>query len=499
MNFKVALLLGCCAVTPLCSASIADIEREHEVPDYSYVGYHRSERSIPHVEGPIFDITDFGAEANDDRPDREAIEAAVAAAAAQGGGVVYIPAGRFDLSAVSDAAPLVIRHSRIVLRGAGADLSELHLSEALPPPPPMRLWASPYAVQFAAPSRSAEPVALTQPASRGDSKIEVAAVGSLQAGDWIILSLKNTDQAFRERELAGFAVIDPRWTRIIKEGVQVSARHQISAIEGTTIQLTAPVLKAMQPTDGWQVVPWYPIEEVGVEHLTLSGDWQERFVHHRSWVDDGGYSLLQFSNVVNSWIRDCRFVDVSRAASIAGSAHITVLDSEILGTPGHSAIYLSGSTRCLLARVSDLAGQHHSLGVAARSIGNVIWRSYWESHTSFESHASQPRHTLFDSCIGGIMKGRAGGALGALPNHLEGLILWNHHKTNQALTDFPFEDLAATHWRFLQPLIVGMHGTPIDFREGQSKVLLLGEPIAAGSLFETQAMRRLGVMPADLR
>jgi hypothetical protein len=62
------------------------------------------------------------------------------------------------------------------------------------------------------------------------------------------------------------------------------------------------------------------------------------------------------------------------------------------------------------------------------------------------------------------MSDRAGGASGSLPNHLEGLLLWNHFKTNQPLNDFPFEPLQQTHWRTLPTVIVGMHGTEIGVR-----------------------------------
>jgi hypothetical protein len=59
--------------------------------------------------------TDFGAVANDSGDDTAALEAAIAAAAAvPGGGVVTLPAGTFILT-----RPVLIRHSNIVLRGAG--------------------------------------------------------------------------------------------------------------------------------------------------------------------------------------------------------------------------------------------------------------------------------------------------------------------------------------------------------------------------------------------
>ena len=97
------------------------------------------------------------------------------------------------------------------------------------------------------------------------------------------------------------------------------------------------------------------------------------------------------------------------------------------------------------------------------------------------------------------MKGHGGGAAHNQPTHMEGLVLWNHLKTNEALADFQFEPLDELYWRVPQPLIVGMHGSPIDFRAGQSTVISLGKPIAEGSLYEFQVKRRLGEMPEDLQ
>jgi len=54
------------------AASITQIEREQGIPDYSYAGYHHSERAISTVKGPVFNIVDFGAKLNDEKSDRTA-------------------------------------------------------------------------------------------------------------------------------------------------------------------------------------------------------------------------------------------------------------------------------------------------------------------------------------------------------------------------------------------------------------------------------------------
>lgn len=483
------------------ATSIAQIERGQGIPDYSYAGYHRSERPIPEVEGPIFNIVDYGAKPNDEKSDRAAIQAAIDAAAANGGGVVLVPKGRFDLGQKSNAGSVFIRHSNVVLRGEGSGPggSLLYMSEALAPPPPMKLWASPYVFQIGAIRKEKKLGRIAAHASRGAWEIELETPVDLQAGDWIALQLKDNSPELVKSELAGFQVIDPRWKSIIRDGVTVTERHQVASVKGNRIRLTTPIIKPIDVRYNWRVVHFEPLEEIEIENLRFEGAWSERFEHHKNWLHDGGYSMVSMKGVVDSWIRDCVFVNLNCVGAVNGSAQVTVLDNVIEGNPGHSAIRFSNSTHCLMARVEDRAGQWHSVGISNEAIGNVLYQCYWGSKTSFESHSSQPRHSLFDSCVGGFMKGHGGGAAHNQPTHMEGLILWNHLKTNEALADFQFEPLDELYWRVLQPLLVGMHGSSISFREGQSTVISLGSPIAEGSLYEFQVTRRLGEIPEDLR
>ncbi len=60
---------------------------ESILPDFSYAGYHYSNEPVPDVAHPIFDVTKYGAIPNDDLSDQRAIQAAIAAAEANGKGV----------------------------------------------------------------------------------------------------------------------------------------------------------------------------------------------------------------------------------------------------------------------------------------------------------------------------------------------------------------------------------------------------------------------------
>jgi len=63
--------------------------KEAILPDFSYAGYKYSEVPIPTVGYKIFDITEFGAIANDKISDKNAIRKAIAAATRYGEGIIF--------------------------------------------------------------------------------------------------------------------------------------------------------------------------------------------------------------------------------------------------------------------------------------------------------------------------------------------------------------------------------------------------------------------------
>lgn len=95
---------------------------EPTLPDFSYAGYDYSESELPDISSwAVFNVTDYGAIANDENYDDQAIQLAIDAAQNAGGGVVMFPAGRFLVSPNETVGEnIFIRASNIVLKGAGA-------------------------------------------------------------------------------------------------------------------------------------------------------------------------------------------------------------------------------------------------------------------------------------------------------------------------------------------------------------------------------------------
>ena len=70
------------------------------LPDFSYAGYHFSEKPIPDVSGnKKFSVTDYGAIPNDGISDEKGIQDAIHAAEKNNGGIVFFPAGKYLLVA----------------------------------------------------------------------------------------------------------------------------------------------------------------------------------------------------------------------------------------------------------------------------------------------------------------------------------------------------------------------------------------------------------------
>src|SRR6478609_218536 len=73
------------------------------LPDFSYAGYHNGEKEIPNSKDyKVFNVVDFGAKPNDNVSDKTAIQNAIAAANALGGGIVFFPKGCFNVNEDSD-------------------------------------------------------------------------------------------------------------------------------------------------------------------------------------------------------------------------------------------------------------------------------------------------------------------------------------------------------------------------------------------------------------
>lgn len=468
--------------------------RSEILPDFSYAGYRWGEEAVPDVAYREFKVCDYGAVPDDGISDRKAFENAIKDACANSpqGAVVYVPAGRYELHAVSDPnTPLIIDGDNIVLRGAGRDLTVIAMSapgQVLD----ATLWNTPELISFRyVRSRTDEQLrlaAITSPATAGSHDIELTSVSGLSVGQRVLVKLDgDTRREAVAAEVAPYDV-DSEFEELVSDGVRVAEYHSIRRISGHRVTLCEPLGHDIDPEGGWTLHAVLDRNGCGVEDICFEGSFSDDFVHHKDALHDSGWRMLTFLRQAHGWVRRCSFVNVSEALSVMQSCNITVDDCIIEGNAGHSAIRSQASTNVLISRVEDRSGQYHSVGVSKTASHTVILRCAIGAETCFEAHSSQPRNTLIDMCTGGMNQDHAGGDAACGPNHLRGLVLWNYTQTAGIAGEFA---LWRRNNRFVMPVIAGFKGTATFNPSETSALESCGSHVEPLSLYEAQLKLRM--------
>lgn len=508
----IAYALSLLAVGDLFAQTEAQIFTDYKsnpkqsiLPDFSYAGYQNGEKAIDYstLNLPVYDVTNYGAVANDNISDKAAIKAAIAAAqTGNTGGIVFFPAGEFIIQDATDDQSLYsITKSKIILKGSGSGPTgtRLFMKVPLDPKTPSLYYSTPSMFTIGGNSNPDPTLdrGITANAVTGDFDIQVPNTTGLTVGDWLLFKMRSSDAASLALDLGSYPV-NPNWTSLNGGGVDLSFVLQIDKITGNTITLKQPLPYPINSSLSWTVGKYKYIEEIGIEGIAFVGNFTQPFVHHGSALDDSGYSLVQFKRMVNSWVRNCRFTNVSVGLSIGiNGANITVDNCQITGNGGHEAINNAGATNVLLSNIDDQAGQFHSVGVSKTSMNTVLYKCTYLNSTCFESHASQPRNTLLDNVTGGLQYFRAGGDEKEMPNHMRNLVFWNYNKTNTDNASFSFWP-SSPYFKIPLPILVGFHGSPTTFTSSELKYQESnGTAVLPVSLYDAQFALRMNPLTAQ--
>ncbi|MDE6778692.1 MAG: DUF4955 domain-containing protein [Alistipes sp.] len=520
----VSMRVSCSQGTPAWQAFITGSD-ENVLLDFSYAGYMHGETAPPDVSTlgyDVFNVCDYGAVPNDGLSDRKAFIAAVEAAKTKSGAIIYFPEGEFELHAATDdeknySEDIIITRGNFVLKGAGRDKTTILMSAPNIPADPTLMWSSNVLINLKHNSGLTDLTTVTGDSAKGTFSVEVASAAALKAGDWVCLTLVNNDPELILQELGSqqrYDNVNKSGYQIVTEGITIYDYHQIASISGTRVTFAEPLMHAVESKWGWKIQKYNHYENVGVEDITFKGNAKADFTHHGSWDDDGGYKPVNLMRMTNSWIRRVRFTDVSECSSIVNCANVSVYDIEITGNRGHAAIRSQGSSRVFIGKVADMTsgpltsnpstilegvGQYHAVGVSKPSMGAVLWRNSWGRDSNFESHATQPRATLFDCCRGAFLTSRQGGDQNQMPNHLDDLTIWNFNETVPEPGNYiSWWNFSSRYWKFMPPTIVGYAGQvqfdpeSVKLDEGH------GQNVYPESLYEAQLQQRLGSVPAWL-
>lgn len=469
------------------------------LPDFSYAGYQHGEKAIPDIQGPVFKVEDFGAVADDEQPDGPAIQKAIDACAEAKGGVVLFGKGRYLINTDRQAtqAPVSIRSSGIVLRGAGCGPGGTVLASPaeMQPANPLQMWTgrSPIVVNGRA-ALGKSSAAIMASAKLNALSLQLDPKHRFKAGDRIALM-----KSFKGEAAAKFVAPHPwesKW-----DGVVFCEYHEITAVDGAEISLAEPLMTPIDAADKWAVKNCNFISDIGVEDLCFQGAWKGDFKHHRSWLDDSGWRGMSWSGVENSWIRRCVFSDMNWPFHLSQSRQVTMEDVRITGHEAHFGIQASKTYGFLALGVKDEAGMHHGPSVQSGACATVFHQCSWSPKGSFDSHANNPYATLHDDNRGGLNLSGVGGAPNNFPHHLHNLVLWNLEvsATPGRKVDFWTVGKSKYPLSFVDVQIFGLHGPGLDKIQFDSSSIdrnePLGQTLSPRSLWLSQLETRLKKIP----
>ncbi|MDO6746074.1 DUF4955 domain-containing protein [Gilvimarinus sp. 1_MG-2023] len=461
------------------------------LPDFSYAGYDYSESDIPDTTSwAVFNVTDYGAVANDGNYDDVAIQAAIDAAEAAGGGVVFFPAGRFMVSPNETVGEnIFINGSNIVLQGSGSGTGGTEIFADK-----MKVNNGRYMFEVSPLSVSESTLTtVTADAARESYVIEVADGSALSVGQRIILRTNSVAFAQSYYEDLG---IDSDWTRLldVSRGFNLRELHTVAGIDGNTVTLREP-LHITLDTDGTTIAvrSYSVIENVGIEDIHFKGNWDsypEEFVHHKDDIHDYAWNAIRFDNVVNGWIRNVELKDWNQGIYIDGSAALTIDNITFLGKRGHTSIHTRRSYGVLVKDSQDLAWFHHGPGLGYWGCGTVYLRYTMFPGQRMDSHSGSPYANLFDNVVNGHFDGN-GGPHESYPHHGKHFVAWNNI-IEGGPGHYHFWPSSRNGHTFALPYFSGLRGESVTMEEGTYGANELpGEEVEPSSLFEAQLALRL--------
>jgi len=462
------------------------------LPDFSYAGYHWSEKEIPSISNKKqFKVTDFGAKPNDEVFDDEAIQKAIHAAEANaGGGVVFFPSGKYLIAPdTNNKKTIRISKSNIVLKGAGSGAGGTEIYQAT-----MRINGR--QIMFRPENdNGAKLTTIVKDAGRESFSVEVADASKLKVGQDVVI--RHRSEEFTRQY---FAPLDlkPQWTRLFGEkgGMQVAEIHTIESIKGNRITFKNPLhldIK-MVSTATWDLVEFKYIEECGIEDILFTSNWKtypEEFIHHKNEIHDYAYEAVGMEFVKNSWVRNCEFHDWNEGIFIRSGYQVSVLNTHFRGKKGHASVHARAGYGVLVKNCSFNGAQHHGAGTGYSAVGTVITQCSLGSDQNFDIHSGQPYATLYDNIEGGVFY-NLGGPEPGHPHHGKDLVLWNFQHKSAKEQNYNFWDMSRRrNYTIAAPVLVGFQSDKKVTFENAGVNQLQGEMVLPKSLFEAQLALRL--------
>ena len=523
----------------------------NRLPDFSHAGCVMGRHPAPFESGPLFDVTGppFNAVPGDGRDDTTAIQAAIDAAAGAGGGVVFMPRGRYDVHSTPDAPFLQIRNSGIVLRGEGSHGAgtTLHLGApgkadrvrrlvSVPAADEARHWA---AVAILGGEDRRELTRYRQTMRRGNRIAGVVDSAGLSPGQTVIVEFVDPaiDPARPGPQKADLAA---QLTAPFKLGAMQTDTFGGAAkthtwrvkieeiIDSQTIRLDRPARFDQWLRYDARIYAVGGVHDVGIEHLRIQSSWPGAYRHHKPFIDKKGriirtakeqdylWNGIWISHATDGWVRDVTFKDLTQGIIVCRSSDLSMEDIEFHGLDGHAGITIAHSNDTLVRDVDYYQRLVHPVTLTMMANGNVVTRCtvHYEGRDDtsqadavIDFHGIFPYENLFDNLKGVYVC--PGGDLSVMPHAGVRNVFWNIEAPGNMScytcdTDDEFArtyDLESTTAKatatmfehFPQAFYVGL------YRRGNRRLTIGGTGVDRHTLWMTvEGLNRPGTRPPSL-
>ncbi len=494
--------------------------------DFSYAGYHRGEVNMPSDPcGSMIDVTQapYQADRTGVLDATAAIQTALDAAGAAGGGIVYLPPGTYRIKPPGGADyALSISHSGVVLRGAGSSETFLFNDETYMRYKSVIRVAPPGWTGWHAPVPNTE-VKIAQDVGYPTHVIPVIATTTqgryptprFQKGDWVVLRADCTEDFIAEHGMSGL------WDASL---MGVTFYRRVTAVDtnDNTITVDIPTRYYLKTRDNARVYKVPPhLEEVGIEHLSIGmrenlspGLGENDYDLSGTAAYDVHFSqVIEFYHVVDGWIQNVQtyrppvnandWHTLSNIILLSQSRNVTVRACAVAkpqyeGGGGNGYGYTLSGSDCLLVDCNAFHTRHNYDFKSMWTSGNVIFRCITrDSHSANDFHMHLSPANLIDSMVvdGGLLEARYR-PYGGIPLHGHSTtesVFWNTWGT--ARCNQPV--VVSQQWKW--GYVIGTGGpvfgvkrgiwdntAPEDFLEGEGQ----GEALVPQSLYLDQLFRR---------
>ncbi|MCX5659423.1 MAG: glycosyl hydrolase family 28-related protein [Planctomycetota bacterium] len=369
------------------------------LPDFSHAGYRGGDTPIPTFDH-VVDATTLGVKADGVTDDAPALQRALDATKS---GLVLLPPGRILLGSV-----VTLRHSNLVLRGAGRDKTTFVIPRPLQQIDPRPNGAGNKAVYsfsggfilFRGSDHGVKLADLAAASPRGCTTITIAPPPATTG------HLPAIAPGLRVRLVSN---VDPALGRLILggqnpgEATPGEMKHYLDtvatvvAVDGRTVTLDRPLRLGAGPQ--WQVELWSfapTVEEAGLEDVAFEFPGKPKKPH----LLEEGFNAVFMFDVANCWVRGVDIIDCDNGVNLRLARSCTIADVRLLARKraiptGHHALWASGRSQdCLFTRFDIQTQFIHDLTVEGLAHGNVFMDGRGES-LNFDHHRNAPYENLF--------------------------------------------------------------------------------------------------------